>query len=262
LVIVFASLVWYVGWLAAFAGLMLLVRPVARLRVPTRRRAAAILVAGILLAWVAIRAGISTVRVSMPVTIIDRFAPAYQFNEAHAITIDAPAGRVYRALYEVTPEEISFYRTLTWIRRSGRDGRPGLLNPPRGRPILETALASGFYRLDEIAGVELAFGTLLIAPPGAARKPWTADMFAALAEPGYAKVVMNFRVESRTANRCELRTETRIFATDDASRRTFAPYWRTIYPGSALIRRMWLRAIKARAERLPDAGAASVSLRR
>ncbi|HYW41393.1 MAG TPA: hypothetical protein VE959_00970 [Bryobacteraceae bacterium] len=28
----------------------------------------------------------------------------------------------------------------------------------------------------------------------------------------------------------------------------FAAYWRMIYPGSALIRRMWLRAIKRRAE--------------
>jgi len=29
-------------------------------------------------------------------------------------------------------------------------------------------------------------------------------------------------------------------------------YWRVIYPGSALIRRMWLRAIKKRAEALPN----------
>ncbi|HXT21641.1 MAG TPA: hypothetical protein VN923_12895, partial [Thermoanaerobaculia bacterium] len=43
-------------------------------------------------------------------------------------------------------------------------------------------------------------------------------------------------------------TETRVFATDDHARRRFAAYWRTIYPGSALIRRMWLRAIRARAE--------------
>jgi len=30
--------------------------------------------------------------------------------------------------------------------------------------------------------------------------------------------------------------------------RTFAAYWRMIYPGSALIRVMWLRAIRLRAE--------------
>jgi hypothetical protein len=42
-----------------------------------------------------------------------------------------------------------------------------------------------------------------------------------------------------------------VHATDDSARRKFARYWRVIYPGSALIRRMWLRAIKLRAERTP-----------
>jgi len=35
-------------------------------------------------------------------------------------------------------------------------------------------------------------------------------------------------------------------------RQRFQLYWRVIYPGSALIRRMWLRAIKQRAEALPN----------
>ncbi len=42
--------------------------------------------------------------------------------------------------------------------------------------------------------------------------------------------------------------ETRVHATDDPTKRKFAAYWRTIYPGSALIRVMWLRAIRRRAE--------------
>ncbi|MCA1563325.1 MAG: hypothetical protein LC804_24755 [Acidobacteria bacterium] len=44
-----------------------------------------------------------------------------------------------------------------------------------------------------------------------------------------------------------LSTETRIWATDESARRRFGMYWRVIYPGSALIRRMWLRAIRKRA---------------
>ena len=38
-------------------------------------------------------------------------------------------------------------------------------------------------------------------------------------------------------------TETRVFSNGAETRRRFARYWRMIYPGSALIRRMWLRAI-------------------
>jgi hypothetical protein len=40
-----------------------------------------------------------------------------------------------------------------------------------------------------------------------------------------------------------------VFANSPWARRGFAAYWRVIYPGSALIRRMWLRAIARRATR-------------
>jgi hypothetical protein len=70
----------------------------------------------------------------------------------------------------------------------------------------------------------------------------------ALAAPGFVKATMNFRVEPAEAGLCDLTTETRVFATDPRTARVFAAYWRVIYPGSALIRRMWLRAIKIRAE--------------
>jgi hypothetical protein len=42
-----------------------------------------------------------------------------------------------------------------------------------------------------------------------------------------------------------------VAASDARAERRFAAYWRVIYPGSAWIRRMWLRAIKARAELTP-----------
>jgi hypothetical protein len=38
-----------------------------------------------------------------------------------------------------------------------------------------------------------------------------------------------------------------VFANSPHARRRFAAYWRVIYPGSAIIRRMWLRAIQHRA---------------
>jgi hypothetical protein len=47
------------------------------------------------------------------------------------------------------------------------------------------------------------------------------------------------------------RSETRVHTTDAAAERRFAAYWRLIYPGSAFIRRMWLEAIRQRAESFP-----------
>jgi hypothetical protein len=58
---------------------------------------------------------------------------------------------------------------------------------------------------------------------------------------------MNFVVTPDGPNASTVSTETRVFASNAAARRQFAAYWRVIYPGSALIRRMWLRAIARRA---------------
>ena len=84
---------------------------------------------------------------------------------------------------------------------------------------------------------------------GAIGQPWKprggetprAD-FRAFAEPGYAKMVLNFRYDAGV-----LETETRVRLTDAASRRKFRLYWIVIRPFSGLIRRVWLRAIRRRA---------------
>jgi hypothetical protein len=60
---------------------------------------------------------------------------------------------------------------------------------------------------------------------------------------------MNFRVSPDGPHASIVSTETRVFAGSAPTRRRFAAYWRVIYPGSALIRRMWLRAIERRSMR-------------
>jgi len=58
---------------------------------------------------------------------------------------------------------------------------------------------------------------------------------------------MNFLVTPDGPNGSLVSTETRVFANSSNARRRFARYWRAIYPGSALIRVMWLRAVRRRA---------------
>ncbi len=67
-------------------------------------------------------------------------------------------------------------------------------------------------------------------------------------ELGFEIAAMNFLVEDTGPRSCMVTTETRVYATDTSARHRFAPYWRVIYPGSALIRRTRLRAVKPRAE--------------
>ncbi len=151
------------------------------------------------------------------------------------------------AMLDVTPDEVAFYRTLTWVRRFGQAGPESIVNPPAGKSLIETAVRTTFRRLAEVPNREFVLGGFVVAPPGARSRKWTRETFAGLEEPGFAKVAMNFRVEPQGADASILTTETRIYATDASTRRAFKVYWRTIYPGSALIRVTWLRAIKKRA---------------
>jgi len=193
-------------------------------------------------------------RIAEQKTILDDFVPAYQFSESHTIRIAAPRERVFSAIRDVTANEITLFRTLTWIRRFGQPGPDSVLNPPPDDPILAVATRSGFMRLAEERDHQFVLGTLVVAPPGwrpsKDKKP-TPEDFKALHAPGFALAAINFRVEDAAKGGTLLTTETRIYATDSSTKRKFATYWRTIYPGSALIRVMWLRAIRRRAEKMP-----------
>jgi hypothetical protein len=75
---------------------------------------------------------------------------------------------------------------------------------------------------------------------------------------GTARAAWNFAVEDVAPGRVRLTTETRVQCADAVSRRRFRRYWRFIRPGSGLIRRSMLRAIRRHAEsRSPRLGAST-----
>jgi hypothetical protein len=236
------------GLALAAPGLLCLVRPLAFLRIPTRRRAAAVLAAGALLVVVGFLLPAREVRVGTPRTRLDEVMPRYQFAEHHATHVRALPDRVFSAIRAVTADEILLFQTLTRIRRFGRPGPESVLNAPERMPLLEVATSTSFLVLAEEPDHELVIGTLVLAPSGL-RSPSspTAEDFRRLEGPGFAKAAMNFLVERDTEG-SRVSTETRVFATDEATCRRFARYWRLIRPGSGLIRRTWLRAIRRRAE--------------
>ncbi len=186
-------------------------------------------------------------------TLLEQFSPVYEFREFHSIRIAASKEQVFLAVKLVTADEILFFRTLTWLRRFGRPGPEGILSPPRHVPVLDVAARTSFLVLAEDPDREIVLGTLVATPPGWRRDgKLTPDAFKALfvtsSTPGFASGTINFRIENESPAACTLTTETRVYATDASTRRRFARYWRVIYPGSAFIRRMWLRAIARRAE--------------
>ncbi len=255
-------IVVYLGLITMFVGGVSIIRPLKFLFIDTRPQALAVVAAGFVIVVLGWSLPAKEIRVTSPRTQLDQFMPVWQFNEFHSIRIVAPRDKVYAALKQVTAEEILFLRTLVWIRRFGRPGPESILNPPPNAPLLEVATRKTFIVLADDPNKEFVVGTLVAAPRGwrPSGKP-TPDSFKSLFDshqPGFALAAMNFRLEdcvtppnapaASTSSPCTLlTTETRVYATDARTRRAFTRYWRVIYPGSSLIRAMWLRAVATRA---------------
>jgi len=242
------SAIVYSGLIIAAAGVVLVAKPMRRLGITTRWRGLAVAGAGVLLAGVGLVLPASESRVTRVETRLDEFAPAWQFREFHTIRVAAPPARVYEAIKRVRADEIRLFRTLTWIRRGGQPLPPGILNAGARESLIDVATQSGFVRLADDPPRELVIGTVVMAPPGT-RGTLTPQVFQKDLAPGFALATMNFVVAADGPGRSFVSTETRVFANSPSARRRFAAYWRVIYPGSAIIRRMWLRAIERRATR-------------
>lgn len=175
-------------------------------------------------------------------TLIDSVMPDFQFVERHRTWVDASPEAALAAARLVSLADMPLARFLMRVR--------GMRTLARG-PLWEQLLAGGFVALSETPGREVLAGTIgQMWKLSGGRGPKVANPaeFAAFNQPGYAKAAMNLSVHE-VNGRCELVTETRVFATDAAARRAFWRYWLVVRPGSGIIRRVWLRAAKKRAER-------------
>lgn len=239
------SVIVYSGVVVTAAGVILTIRPIERLHISTRSEGLAIVGLGVLIAGIGFVAPTTESRVTRPESRLDEFAPVWQFDERHSITVAAPAERAYQALTQVRADEVALFRTLTWIRRGGRALPEGLLNASSKRPLLDVATHSGFIYLANDPPKEIVIGTVVVAPRGQ-HVAVTPELFKTPLPPGFAVGVMNFVVAPEGPNASRVTTETRVFASSPKARRGFAVYWRMIYPGSAIIRRMWLQAVRRR----------------
>ena len=183
---------------------------------------------------------------------LDDFLPDYDVNEVHSTRIAAPPEAVLAAVRALTSREVPIATVLMSLR-----ALPAAVRRPRGRwgrsdrvldaPLLDHFTNGGFAMLAERPD-ELVLGAI--------GRFWKAegeilrvgsDEFVTFDEPGFAKAVVNFHVQPVSGGTV-VTTETRVQCTDEKARRTFRRYWRIVMPGSALIRRAWLRAIRKRAE--------------
>jgi hypothetical protein len=192
-------------------------------------------------------------------SLLDALIAEPEFSEHHQCTVAAASATTYGAVRAVTALEVRSLVPLMAlrilpiaIRHPGRLGGTVSegLRTVGSRPAVEQLLAGGFVELAERAGQEYVVGAI--------GRFWTLSdsapvqlsgqrEFVDFDRAGYAKGALNFIVEPSPGG-SRLSTETRIVTTSPDARRAFGRYWRLVEPGSALIRRSWLAAIRRRAE--------------
>jgi hypothetical protein len=174
------------------------------------------------------------------VKALDDFLPVYEFVECHSVAIDAPRERIDASFRAVSIADIPVARALWWLRRLGR---------PTGdltTPFVSSELPG--IVLEDVPGERILLGLTgqFWKIRGGYRdptRPRTADEFVEYARPDMCKAVIDFRVGESS-----LSTETRVHVVDPAARRKFRRYWLVIRPFSGLIRILFLRAARRRAE--------------
>lgn len=186
--------------------------------------------------------------------LLNDFLPEYEFHEVHTVRVNAKAEQVFRAMKELTASELSPLIFLLMKIRSlpAKLSRRETPRPSPAGPFLEQMVQGGFIHLAEVPGREIVFGLIgqFWKPDGGkALSIHEPNAFLAFDDARYAKVAANLFVQDIDGEvRCS--TETRIHALAPATRRKFAFYWGIISMGSGIIRVLWLRAIKRKAEKL------------
>jgi len=178
---------------------------------------------------------------------LDEFLPDYDVNEVHSTHVSAPPDAVLAAARALTSRDVPLARVLMAVRTlpARLRGRRRALDVP----IVDQFVRNGFAVLADRPDELVIGGVGRFWQAKATGRRIAAEEFAGFDEPGWAKTAFNFEVRPGPGGGTVLTTETRIKGTDDSARVSFMRYWRVIMPGSAAIRRAWLRAIRLRAER-------------
>ena len=177
---------------------------------------------------------------------LDDLVPAADHVTRQARVIDAPASVVWDELHRLKLSGLPVSLVLSAVR-----ALPVLL-VGKGRGELDRTFLD-VVPIPELSSEEpsaVVFGGVLQAwrLAGGERPPaLDAAGVREWSEPGWVKIAMEFRLTPAVGG-THLSSETRVAATDPASRRRFDRYWLVVGPGSSATRWEVLTAVALKAE--------------
>ena len=186
---------------------------------------------------------------STTTALLESIMPAYDVQEVHSTHVDARPANAYAAILAVTPGETALARPFLWMRTlPARVRGAGRIDDALwDRPFLSvpsTAILGCVPDREIVLGLIGEFWKLRHGERVAVQ---SREQFMAFNGSGFAVSTLSFHVDPEGSG-SRVTTITRVRTTDPDSRRAFLRYWRVIGTGSAVLRRTWLRAVKARAE--------------
>jgi hypothetical protein len=246
------SYFFWIGAILMVAGVISLIYPLEFLLIFNRTIAVFVVLFGVLISAVSLLCPVKTKHSSTNDQKIDALMPEYSFNEFHKVQIRASSEKVKQTLQVTGVKDIPVAHLLMKIRGiADVDLDDRAANNKAGSDTISTPDFNFFVVApDEFITIMILKSVIITnnankpAPPEIS----TLGQYISFNEPGYVKVAMNFRFFSTDNKKTILTTETRVNGITHNDSRVFGYYWRIIYPGSAIIRRVWLNTIKKKAE--------------
>jgi hypothetical protein len=247
------SYLFWTGVILVIAGIISLIYPLRFLFIYNSAIAVIVLLFGAMVSSVSLLWPVKIKRSSSNLKL-DGILQEYAFAEFHEVSVSA-APEITKKYFKITGiNDIPAARLLMKIRGIAKDYEE--VGPERETDVTPSGIVStpdfDFFMVapDEWIMVMILKSSMM-APGNKTSDPpeiSSLEQFMAFDLTGYVKVAANFRFTEKPGGMTTLTTETRVAGNTFCDSRIFGYYWRIIYPGSAIIRRVWLNTIKKRSE--------------
>ncbi|QEC69261.1 hypothetical protein FRZ67_18815 [Panacibacter ginsenosidivorans] len=166
--------------------------------------------------------------------LIDKYLPAYHFNEFHSIELNGFIDGIYHKMLQCDFSNSSLIKFLFRLKRMSKNVY-----------TIEHLTKIGFVKLEEEPGKEILFGMVTDNPMfNTCQSNVSSKEFIQNSDDKIIKAVINFKLQDKSNSQHIISTETRVWCGSKAMKSKFKYYWFFVKPFSQLIRRSMLKQMR------------------